>query len=131
MANVKGKWATTGRGHDLFPGHATNGKGDKNRTSDDEQYRKNYDEINWKSVSGAGRNITSADTGAAGVSEELGSKSSEQSSCDCGLQQPAAILESGLGDPCYCGSSQDRDTLPAVPQDQHGDIGGTPRKSCC
>lgn len=46
MANVKGKWNTSGRGRDLFPGHQ-NGKGDKSRITDDKAYRENYDEINW------------------------------------------------------------------------------------
>jgi hypothetical protein len=38
----------SGRTRDLLSSQpGINGKGDKNRTENDEAYRKNYDEINW------------------------------------------------------------------------------------
>ena len=109
---MSNKWATTGRGHDLFPGHGTNGKGDKNRTSNDEQYRKNYDEIDWGTKKNSGRDSDSE-------SERL-----------C-----RALVEHALGGTNTTAEKPSRSSLPAVSANQDGDSAvcesgfGSPRKT--
>jgi hypothetical protein len=114
---MSNKWATTGRGHDLFPGHGTNGKGDKNRTTDNEAYRKGYDEINWRrkgpcptADSGAASNPEcncGVGGGVTAISEDsLGTDAAAEKSTQCGLPAvsenkdgDSAICESGFGSP--------------------------------
>jgi len=130
MSNVQGKWASTGRGRDLFPGHQ-NGKGDKNRTSNDEQYRKNYDEINWTETksesadndSGSAsvdsrRNGVNADSQSAGIADALAEHFAHCDECR---------TELGIG-VCRCEicseSKSETRSLSALPPGENGAANG-------
>lgn len=138
-----------GRRRDLLSSQpGVNGKGSADRTLNDEQYRKNWDEINWCSAGGTNNEQCNA-SGESGASCSDSQAERPAALFDCGAgadyTRPAARSAKESKDVSdsdsfptnsrccggSCGCAAGGDSVSPVPPSQNGapDFGCSPRKS--